>query len=188
MWRVHKAAYDPDAFNPDPVSAGRFRPFKSGRKTVPTAYVAENFDGAVSESVFHDLDPREKDQIVPRSALYGYVRSVLVPVRDLKLVDLRGAGLRRLRLRTEDLIDTHPDTYPDTARWGRAFYGCPAKPDGIAWSSRLHPGSTAAILFGTRVKKLRFDYRQHQAAMAGRGLHRVARGQRETTRNMTIVV
>ena len=60
MWRVHKAAYRPDSFNPDPVSSGRFRPFKSGRKAVPTAYVAEDFDAAVSESVFHELDPRER--------------------------------------------------------------------------------------------------------------------------------
>lgn len=158
MWRVHSAAYDPDGFNPDPVSEGRFRPFPSGRKVVPTMYVADSFDAAVSESVFHDLDPRAKEQIVLRSRLYGIVRSAVTPGRDLRLADLQGPGLRRLRLRSRDLIDTAPDTYPDTARWGRALHGCPLKPDGIAWSSRLYPGGTAAILFGTRVTTIRFDY------------------------------
>jgi hypothetical protein len=158
MWRVHQAAYAPDGFNPDPVSAGRFRPFPSSRKVVPTMYIADSFDAAISESVFHDLDPHASDQIVPRARLYGQVRSIITPSRDLRLADLRGAGLRRIRLKTTDLIETDPDSYPDTARWGRAIYGCPLKPGGIAWSSRMHPAGTAAILFGTRAKGLAFDY------------------------------
>jgi RES domain-containing protein len=176
MWRIHSATYPPDGFNPSPVSEGRFRPFPAaarGGRVVPTMYVADSLPAAVSETLFHDLDPNEEDQVILRARLYPKVRSIVAPVRDLSLVDLRGNGLRRLRLRPEQLILTPPDTYPQTALWGRAFFRCPAKPDGIAWSSRLHPGGTAAILFEPRVRELEVDLDEVTALWQSVGLEEV---------------
>jgi hypothetical protein len=176
MWRIHSASYEPDGFNPSAVVEGRFRPFPAGAKggsVVPTMYVADSLDASVSETVFYDLDPTQKDQVVPRARLYPRVRSIVIPSRPLTLVDLRGAGLRRLRLRSDQLIETAPDTYAATAQWGRAFYRCPAQPAGIAWSSRLHPGGTAAILFGSRVSGLAFSLDDVKPIWQGEGFEEV---------------
>jgi hypothetical protein len=136
-------------------------------------YVADSFAAAVSETLFHDLDPTLDDQVIVRARLYPKVRSLVAPDRDLHLVDLRGNGLRRLRLRPDQLILTPPDSYPDTATWGRAFFRCPAKPAGIAWSSRMHPGGTAAILFEPRVRTLRVDLDEVKVLWQGEGLDEV---------------
>lgn len=181
MWRIHSATYPPDGFNPGSVSEGRFRPFPKGARggaVAPTMYVADSFRAAVSETLFHDLDPTLEEQAILRARLYPKVRSIVAPTRNLSLgprtlVDLRGNGLRRLRLRPDQLILTPPDSYPQRALWGRAFFRCPAKPDGIAWSSRLHPGGTAAILFEPRVREVEVDLDEVQALWQGGGLNEV---------------
>ena len=96
--------------------AGTFSPNPLRRMGyVPTMYGAWPAASAVSETVFHDLDPHAATQLVARSQLLGLVRSVLVPARDIKLISLRGSGLRRLRTTHADLIESDPSTYPATA-------------------------------------------------------------------------
>jgi hypothetical protein len=174
IWRVHEARFHPDAFNPT-ASTGRFRPFTSGSRVVTTMYGADSIAPALSETVFHDLDPRAADQVVIRTQLLGLVRSVVVPSRDLTLISLRGAGLRRLRAGHAELIETDPSTYPETAAYARALYRA-GKADGLIWSSRLYPGSPALMLFGTRVRGRSLDYniQQVEPLWKGRGFEEVA--------------
>ena len=57
LYRVHPYRHPPDAFNPGTYGdRGRFHPLRnaSGR-LVPTLYVADSIDGALSETVLHNV-------------------------------------------------------------------------------------------------------------------------------------
>ena len=74
-------------------------------------------------------------------------------IRDLPLARLHGAGLTRLGLLREHVIDCHERDYPYTAEWGQALHdGCGASIAGIAWTSRQNDSSKALMLWGNRVE------------------------------------
>lgn len=158
-------------FNPEGKSA-RFRPFTDAGGIVPTMYGAVDFDGALSETVFHDLPRPAAGQVVTHAALYPLVRSRVLPTRDLKLVLLAGYGLDRLKVTREQLIMSTPAEYIKTARWGEALYNCREQPDGLLWVSRQYELSTAVMLFGGRVHEheLKFDYSDILGLWTGPGL------------------
>jgi hypothetical protein len=174
LHRVHLAAHRPDEFNPGSVP-GRFRPIRVGSRYVPTLYGAEGTAAALTETVFHDLVPEQDDQIVLRSTLYGRVRSVVMPRRDLRLVSLRGGGLRRLRTTARALIHSPPAEYAATAAYALALYRWSGRVDGLIWDSRLHPGAATLMLFGTRVRSrsLAFSYDDVEPLWKGTGLDEV---------------
>jgi hypothetical protein len=157
--RVHPARCRPSQFNPGAKPA-RFRPFADADGVVPTMYGATDFDGALSETVFHDLPHPAAGQVLTHAALYPLVRSQVRPTRDLRLVLLAGYGLDRLRVAREQLIMSPPKEYERTARWGEALYRCGERPDGLVWVSRQYELSRAVMLFGRRVREgeLQFDY------------------------------
>jgi len=90
----------------------------------------------------------------------GWVRSVVVPKRDLELVSLRGAGPRRLRTTAKALTHSPSREYPATARYAEALYRWDGKADGLLWDSGVHTGTAVVMLFGPRVRKgaLAFEY------------------------------
>ncbi len=169
--RVHPATYRPDQFNPG-AEGGRFRPFVDAGATVPTMYGADDFHGALSETVFHDLPRPAAGQVIPHAALYPLVRSQAIPVRDLSLVQLAGYGLDRLMVTREQLIMSGPEEYGWTARWGEALYCCDRRPDGLLWVSRQYELSRAVMLFETRVAsdELTVDYLEVAPLWTGQGL------------------
>lgn len=152
--RVHPLKYTSTSFNPSPNS-GRFRPvYRTKRRlVVPTMYAANDVDGALSESVFHDLPVRATPKHLPRSLLVPYGLSRLRATRPLTLVSLRGHGLRRLGIRHGRLIEVGPTAYSATAAWGQSAYEYTEKPDGLLWISRQFPGGIALMLFGDRCGK-----------------------------------
>jgi RES domain len=169
--RVHPATYRPDQFNHGTVS-GRFRPFAEAGATVPTMYGADDFRGALSETVFHDLPRPAAGQVISHAALYPFVHSQVVPMRDLSLVQLAGYGLDRLVVTREQLIMSGPEEYDWTARWGEALYHCERRPDGLLWVSRQYELSRAVMLFQTRVAsdELTVDYLEVAPLWTGQGL------------------
>ncbi|HXA54848.1 MAG TPA: RES family NAD+ phosphorylase [Solirubrobacteraceae bacterium] len=169
--RVHPARYLPSQFNPEGKSA-RFRPFTDAGATVPTMYGAVDFDGALSETVFHDLPRPAAGQVVTHAALYPLVRSQVIPTRNLKLVLLAGYGLDRLKVTREQLIMSPPEEYAQIARWGESLYHCHERPDGLLWVSRQYELSPAVMLFGGRVHEheLKFDYPDILPLWTGPGL------------------
>lgn len=78
--------------------------------------------------------------------------SVLAPLRDLKLVQLHGFGLRRLEISRVDIIESDSQ-YSQTVRWARALHACGSEIDGLVWVSRQHDTSLALVLFGDRVRR-----------------------------------
>ena len=149
--RVCSAAHQPNSFNPSAVS-GRFRPlYCGGEKPVPTMYGASRIDGALGETVFHDVPGGGHAWSLPRASLYGRLRTVLVPQRQLRLLDLTGWAHKALKIDGRGLVDCGPSEYPTTAQWAERFHSAPEAPDGLYWRSRQFDGSFALILFGDRV-------------------------------------
>jgi hypothetical protein len=124
----------------------------SGRDAfVPTAYVGDSEDAALSEGAFHDLPVSAEPKHLPRAVVDPLTLSPVVCTRDLQLVFLRGYGIRRLGATQGNLIEPGSDEYPATAAWGAAAYAWAGGADGLIWVSRQFAGGLALMLFGDRV-------------------------------------
>ena len=151
--RVHSVKRGGDRFStlggtPDAPS-GRFSTFAPA--VVPLLYAAEDLEGAVSETVFHDVPFRGIKQ-VPRLRLGDRVATTLRTTRELRLVDLTSSGLRRIGVARTELIESGPRAYPRTSLWSGALHDCPSAPDGLLWVSRQRDTSVCVVLFGDRVR------------------------------------
>ena len=153
MVRCHDGRFGATEFNRG-FGAGRFHPFVSAKGSpVPTIYGASDFEGALSETLFHSLPVRLALRSIRRSTLRPLLVSVIAARRPLKLAQLHGFGLGRLGLRRVDLIETEADEYPSTVLWAQALHACPGHFDGLVWISRQHDTSRAVVLFGDRVER-----------------------------------
>ena len=150
--RVYPAAYGPTSFN-STTDQARFRPvYSSADAVVPTLYGSESFDAAIAETILHDLSARWR-KTVPFARVRDRVQVELAPARTLQLAAFHGAGLQRTRLRRNQLIDTGPPTYPQTAKWGQKAWEHPERIDGIVWMSRQYDSQRAIMLFQDRVEQ-----------------------------------
>jgi len=152
--RCHDVRFGATEFNPG-LGVGRFHPFEDLRigKTVPVLYAAGDFDGALSETVFHDVAVRGPGKKVERFALEAMVVSTLACERDLRLVQLYGYGLSRLGVTRLELIESGSEEYEQTAAWAQALHARDETIDGLIWVSRQNDGSHAIVLFGDRVPR-----------------------------------
>lgn len=120
---------------------------------VPTLYGASTLEGALSESVFHNVPIRGSKKSIRRNRLKPLLISTIAPRRDLKLVQLHGYGLDRLRVSRAELIDSRARQYPRTAAWAAVLHARREDADGLLWMSRKHDTSLALVLFGDRVRR-----------------------------------
>jgi hypothetical protein len=118
---------------------------------VPTLYGANTLDGALSESIFHNVPVRGAKKFIRLSRLKPLLVSTIAPRRDLKLVQLHGYGLDRLRVSRAELIDSRARQYPRTAAWAAVLHARREDADGLVWMSRKHDTSLALVLFGDRI-------------------------------------
>jgi hypothetical protein len=81
------------------------------------------------------------------------VQVELALARTLRLAAFHGAGLQRARRRRNQLIDTGPPTYPQTAKWGQKAWEHPQRVDGIVWMSRQYDSQRAIMLFRDRIQE-----------------------------------
>jgi hypothetical protein len=152
--RCHDASIGATEFNTTTASR-RFRPVSSTHGTVPTIYGADESAGALSETVFHDVPIHGPARRIQRKSVIHTVLSAIVTTRELRLVELHGAGLGRLNVTHGELIETSASQYPRTALWGQALYDHTGGYDGLVWRSRQFNDSLALMLWGDRVS--RFD-------------------------------
>jgi len=174
LWRVHKLDRRPAELNPG-VDSGRFHPFPGAAgKPVATLYAADTWQGAVAETLFRDV-PLQGDPRTKRLAeLELRAMSLLRLRREVKLVELRGTGLRRLRLQRRELIETEADQYSRSVRWAAALYQAAPEAGGLVWTSRLHDSSAAVVFFGDRVAEKDFTPVEGPIPLGvGKGLARV---------------
>jgi len=173
LWRVHKLDRRPAEFDPG-VDIGRFHPFAgSAGKPVATLYAANTWQGAVAETVFRDMPLRGAPRTKRRAELELRAMSLLRLRREVELVELRGTGLRRLRLQGRELIETEADQYSRSARWAAALYQAAPQAAGLV-TSRLHDLSAAVVFFGDRVAEKDFSPVEGPIPLGmGKGLARV---------------
>lgn len=150
--RCHGARQHERAFNRTSHLA-RFRPLTHGDAIVPTLYGASDLRGALSETVLHDVPVRGPNRWVLRAEIERWVWSEVTPRRDLSLVALHRAGLRRIQATRKELIESDAAHYADTVPWADALHDVEAAPDGLCWRSRQHDDSLVLMLFGTRVRE-----------------------------------
>jgi hypothetical protein len=155
--RCHNARFGPTSFNPG-LGSGRFHPFEEAHgNRVPILYAAEHPDGALAETIFHDVPARGPAKRIRRSSLRPLVLSALSCARDLSLAQLFGFGLRRLGVTRPELIETSKKRYPRTTAWARALHRSDEKVDGLVWVSRQNDEARSVVLFGDRVPSSAFQ-------------------------------
>jgi RES domain-containing protein len=151
--RCHDSRFGATEFNPG-SGHGRFHPFQSSRGTVvPTLYGASSLDGALSESIFHNVPVRGSDRAVRHSSLRSMQVSTVAARRDLTLIQLHGHGLGKLGVSRAELIDSEVRQYARTAAWAAALHVRQRSADGLIWVSRKFDTAFALVLFGDRVDR-----------------------------------
>jgi hypothetical protein len=153
-------------FNPG-LGAGRFHPFEAAGsgKAVPVLYAADGIEGALSETVFHDVAVRGPGKKVERFILEAMVVSTLACERDLRLAQLYSFGLSRLEVTRSELIESGAEAYGQTQVWARALHACDEAIDGLIWVSRQNDGSRAIVLFGDRVSRSDLRISRHPVTL-----------------------
>jgi len=137
--RVHNVKFGATEFNPG-FGEGRFHPLNDSAGTsVATLYGSNTLDGALSETVFHDVPVSGTWKSIRQSKLIPMLATTISPLRDLALIQLRGFGMKKLGVTRAQLIDS-----ASTA-------------DGLIWMSRQHDTSEAIVLFGDRVERASFE-------------------------------
>ncbi len=181
LLRCHDSRFGATELNPG-LGGGRFHPLvaASGNDSVPTLYGSDTHDGALSETVFHNVPIRGAGRGIRQATLRSLMISTLAVHRDLHLAQLHGHGLGRLGLTRGELIDCEAHRYSRTRRWAEALHRCPARPDGLIWVSRQHDTSMAIVLFGDRLERTELEIVEPPLPIAwGPGLEQVQRAAEE---------
>lgn len=155
LYRVFDTKWASTSFHPGmspPEVKTRFAFFSdAGGKTVGVAYAAESEEGAICETVFHDVPLRRTPRQILASRLTPLALAALRPLRALSLVELLGSGLTRVGVRADQLTATGPTSYPRTVAWARALHGALPAADGLVWMSCRFNTAKAVVLFADRV-------------------------------------
>ena len=154
---IHDAAYEPESFNPGIDSAGtlrsptRFAPIRDAKgRVVPYLYGGSSREGAIFETVFHNVPIDAPDKFVDLDEFANRAHGRIAPQRDLQLVNLTTDGLHRLKVAKAELITSAAIDYLDTARWAEAIHHQFPEVDGMFWMSRQRDRDQALVLFGDR--------------------------------------
>ena len=150
--RVHLSTYGGNSFNPCQGGRTRFAPIADASgKCVPSLYAGSTLDCAFFETVFHDVPANAKLKTVPKSSVTNRSHTTLSVSRDIELVNLRAADLKKWGIKQEQLIGSSPKLYAQTASWAEAMHHTFAKADGLCWTSNQSDPDTAYLFFGDRV-------------------------------------
>ena len=175
LCRCHDSRFGASEFNPG-IGGGRFHPLAIRGRSIPTLYGSNTLDGALSETVFHNIPIRGRQRGLRLATLHSLLLSTLASKRDLQLAQLTGHGLRRLRMTRSELIDCESDQYARTRRWAETLYQSNPQLDGLVWVSRQHDTSLAVVLFGDRIDRQDLDIVEPPLPLAwGPGLEQVQR-------------
>lgn len=187
LLRCHDSRFGATEFNPG-LGDGRFHPLRTaGGASIPTLYGSDRLEGAVSETVFHNVPIRGPRRRIRLPALRSLMLSTLAPRRDLQLAQLHGHGLRRLQISRRELVESEASRYAWTRRWAAAIYRSGEDIDGLMWVSRQHDTSFAFVLFGDRVARDALEVIEPPLPLAwGPGLERVWQAAEEADILLTV--
>jgi RES domain len=143
LYRVHRTRNDPVFFGPGKDASGRPLPpsfrFDSPSGAFGVLYIAKELAGAVVETILRNPER----QMVALSQVMSRAATELRCSRDLRMVQLHGAGLQQVG--TDNAISTGP--YEPCGLWAAALWRHPEAPDGIEYQSRHDPDRLCWVLF-----------------------------------------
>ena len=150
LYRVHKADFAGNAFNPCKGGPSRFAPLHDGsRQCIPTSYAATTLDGAAFESVFRGI--RDKYESVRREDLDKYKISSLETGPSLQLVPLFTPELRGLGIDTAEFFRPSDTAYEHCRTLAFRTWRDNQVAHGLVWSSVRDSQANAMLLFGDRL-------------------------------------
>jgi hypothetical protein len=139
VFRLHQSCYGAIYFNRD--NSWRFNNPVSGEYGV--LYAALDYYAALRETLKPD-----KFNILSTGFLKSRCLSTLTPQRDLRLVDLAGAGLTHIG--ADGRLTT--GSYQISQAWSQALYRHPDRVDGLYYRSRYDPSKFCVALYDERVE------------------------------------
>jgi RES domain len=139
LFRLHQSCYGAIYFNRD--NSWRFNNPVSDEYGV--LYAALDYYAALRETLKPD-----KFNILSTNFLRSRCLSTLTSQRDLRLVDLAGAGLTRIG--ADGRLTTC--SYQIAQAWSQALYRHPDRVDGLYYCSRYDPSKFCVALYDGRVE------------------------------------
>jgi RES domain len=157
-WRVHRFSamtgrYAPQEFNDSGLGNARFSPLQCENRVIPTLYAAATLEGALMETVLHDVPYPSQGHIhdLERDLGSDLRASAVQTTVPLQLVDLTKIGLQRMGLRVSALFETDADDYARTREWAQWLHAALQSAQGLYWMAARQPECAAMMLFGDRV-------------------------------------
>lgn len=158
LHRVHPDLYSGVEFNPWEHSDARFSTIRDSAGTViPVIYVAETFDAALMETVFHDIPYQQDDKFLDKSKLDGLVHTEVVTTQEILVADLTTKGLRKLGVNPVDLVTSEKDHYPFSRAVAESIIQNNPSIQGLRWMSRQDNTAEAYVLFEPRFSSAPLD-------------------------------
>lgn len=117
---------------------------------IPTWYAASAPEGAVAESLLHDIPAEDPRAHLTAGQFVGCRVSAVEPTRALRLIRLDHDGLRSLKLAAGTVTETEADAYAETSKVGQRLHDT-TDADGLVWISRRRNVDHVVVLFGDRV-------------------------------------
>lgn len=156
--RIHDSKFSGNAFNPCQGGQTRFAPLKhrNGKCAVSSLYAGKTFDCACYETIFHDVPAKAGLKTVRRQEILMRTHTILVATRDLKLVALRNADLKKSGVGRNQLINSNAVHFSRTTPWAKAIHDQFPDAEGLVWTSNQCDPDDAYLFFGTRVKSRDF--------------------------------
>ena len=156
-WRVYTVSprtgrFAPQAFNTSGRGHARFSPLRANRRVVPVLVAAQTLDGALMETVLHDVPfPSEAHihdlQRDLQSDLHASRINLTAPVQ---LVDLSKLGLQRMGLRVSQMFESDACDCARTQAWARWLHTTVPQARGLYWMCACQPECAGLMLFGDR--------------------------------------
>lgn len=133
LFRIYALAYEPEFWG----RTGKYR-FDAPGKDYGVLYTADTFDGAFIETF-----GRVATKLVTVDDFASCGVAIVELRRALRLVDLAGSGLSRLRLDTRICLGERELAQ----QWSYALWAHPSQPDGIWYAARHDAGQRSVALF-----------------------------------------
>ena len=118
---------------------------------IAVLYVAESFEVAVCETIFHDVNAKIPDKRVSKVAIYTRAYNQISITRDIELASLRKQDLKRWLVTPNEIIHPLPVQFDQTAKWSQEIHNQFDYVEGLIWTSNQCDPDSAMILFGDRV-------------------------------------
>ena len=161
LYRVYTDGYRVTQFNPTPrgkIGGARFD--CTDDEIFGALYVGSGEECAVAETLLRDVSGPAPHGI-HEDKLEDRRLGCLVPLRTLRLVSLRGAGLYGVAPARQWLTTCVPKYYEATRSWGSALRKWAPWADGFSWRARHENDQLASVFFEDRCTEDQLEARPH---------------------------